>query len=207
MEITAITICVNYSDILKHMLKQNSQFFKVWYIVTSQEDTLTQTLIQEFNLDNVKILIYDDFYKNNSKFNKGGALEFAQKYIDENHKDTNILILDADIYLPDHFMKSLPEKLEENTLYGVKERWDYPKLEDFIENKNAHKYTHGGNFVGFFQLYNQSCSYKYENSYNASSCDLSFLSKFHEKKHIEVSVRHMGEECVNWDGRVHFGIF
>ena len=137
MDITTITICVHYSDILKHMLKQNSSFFKVWYIVTSPEDTLTQTLVQESDLDNVKILIYNDFYKNNCKFNKGGALGFAQKYIDENHKDTNILILDADIYLPDHFMERLPEKLKENTLYGVKQRLDYPKLEDFIENKKS----------------------------------------------------------------------
>jgi len=50
MDIIAITVSVNYSDILKHMIDQNSKFFKVWYIVTSPEDKETVRLIEEKNI-------------------------------------------------------------------------------------------------------------------------------------------------------------
>ena len=96
MDIIAISVCVNYSDILKHMLDQNSKFFKVWYIITSPKDTDTIRLIEEKNISNIQLLLYTDFYKN-AKFNKGGAIKFAQEYINIYHKSANILILDSDI--------------------------------------------------------------------------------------------------------------
>jgi hypothetical protein len=102
MDIIAITICVNYDDIFKYMVQQNLKFFKKWYIVTKIEDTATIKLITELNNTSIEILYYNDFYTG-SKFNFGGARKFAQEYIDKNYTNTNILILDADIYLPDDF--------------------------------------------------------------------------------------------------------
>ena len=76
MDIIAITISVNYDDILIHMLKQNSQFLKTWYIVTSPTDKDTINIITNANIPNIKMLFYNDFWKNAS-FNKGGAIRFA----------------------------------------------------------------------------------------------------------------------------------
>lgn len=198
MEIIATTVCVNYHDILKHMLP-NSKFFRKWYIVTSPEDTDTAALIGNSGLTNMEILLYPDFYKNAS-FNKGGAIRFAQEYIEKMHNSCNLLLLDGDISLPDDFMSKLPPKLEENILYGVDERVDYWNLPDFENSKKGRVYRIGA-LVGFFQLYKQSPKYLYDKSYNCSRCDIEFRDKFPYKIKLDVSVRHLGKSNENWNGR------
>jgi hypothetical protein len=47
MDITGITVCVDYSDIIEHMLCQNAKFLKTWYIVTSPADSETIQLLGE----------------------------------------------------------------------------------------------------------------------------------------------------------------
>jgi hypothetical protein len=80
-------------------------------------------------------------------------------------------------------------------------------MDDFLNNENPHKYYHGNKFAGFFQLYKQ-CSYKYKESNNCSWCDIEFKNKFPIKKHLNLSVKHLGKEGVNWNGRnFNFGIF
>lgn len=202
VEIICITICVNYSDILKHVIHQNSKFFKKWYIVTSLDDTETYNLVKKVNNSNICILTYSDFKKNNLTFNKGGAIKFAQTHVNNHHSDSNILILDSDICLSDDFISTIPEKLEDNTLYGSSERLDYWTLSDYIKNQNPHVYEYGSQLVGYFQLYKQ-CSYTYEDSNNCSECDLLFRDMFTTKTNLEkLSVKHLGKDKVNWDGRV-----
>jgi len=199
MEIITITVCVKYSDILEHMIYQNSKFFKKWYIITSPEDKNTQLLIENSKLSNIQILLYNDFYKN-AKFNKGGAVRFGQDYVDINHPLANILILDADIYLPDNFLNKLPKELKKNTLYGTEGRTDYWTLDDFINNKNPHPYNLGGCFVGFFHFYTQSL-YKYNNSESCAHCDNTFRNLFSMKIKLKLNVKHLGKDRENWNGR------
>jgi len=199
MDIIAITVCVNYDDIFKHMVKQNLKFFKKWYIITKIEDTATIKLITELNNPSIEILYYNDFYKN-SKINKGGALNFSQEYVDKHYTNANILILDADIYLPDNFIQALPDILQVNTIYGTCERLDYKSMNNLIKNISPFKYGYGDGFAGFFQLYKQ-CSYKYENSLNCSECDIKFRDKFLKKHYLNLSVKHLGVCEVNWNGR------
>lgn len=200
MQIIAITICVNYADILKNTIVQNYNFFEKWYIITSPDDITTINTIKELNYSNIECLIYNDFYTN-SKFNKGGAVKFGQEYVDNNHADSNILLLDADIYLPDNFLESLPEKLENNTLYGVTNRFDYWTKEDFLNKQNPHLYMYSKNFVGFFQLYKQGYANRYVDSYNCSKCDDIWKDTFKIRRHLNLSVIHLGKDCVNWNGR------
>lgn len=200
-EIIAITVCVNYSDILKHTICQNSKFLKKWYIITDKNDKDTIRLINKLKISNVTLLYYNHFFVN-AKFNKGGAIKCIQEYTDNEHTNSNILILDSDIYLPDNFLEKLPIIIEENTLYGVKERLDYWSYDDYINDKNPHKYIYGDKFVGFFQLYNNSnTELKYKDSNNCSTCDMEFLRLFPNKIHIDISVKHLGRDGVNWNGR------
>lgn len=199
MEVIAITICLNYSHVLEHTIKQNSKFFKKWIIVTSISDTKTIQLLENFK-DIIHVLIYNDFHINKSSLNKGGAIKFAQDYTDIHFKDSKILILDADIYLPDIFLEKLPMTLEPDTLYGVSERYDFWSVNDFMKNSNPHKYRLGDEFVGFFQLYKQNPIYKYQNSHNCSQCDNWFRDLFLKKQRLEISVKHLGKEGVNWNG-------
>jgi hypothetical protein len=201
MDIIATTVCVNYHDILKHMLP-NSKFFSKWYIVTSPEDKNTTALIKDSRLKNIEILLYPDFYKK-AKFNKGGAVRFAQKYIEKEHKSCNLLLLDADICLPDNFTSKLPDKLELDTLYGVSGRFDYWTLDDYKNKKNPHSYLHGHNCVGFFQLYKESSKYIYKNSQNCSKCDSEFIKLFKKKVNLKLSVSHLGKDEINWNGRIN----
>lgn len=201
MEIVAITLCVNYDDILKHMLVQNSKFFKAWYIVTSPEDTKTLQLLKETGIPHLIPLIYNDFYKEGSKFNFGGARRFAQDYVATHHTGANILILDADIYLPDDFRQRIPEALLPDTIYGTIERLDYWTLEDFQQNTNPHRYGNGWMWCGFFQLYKDG-AYRYKDSYNCARADEEFRNLFPQRIRLPLSVKHLGMEAVNHDGRV-----
>jgi hypothetical protein len=201
MDIIAVTVSVNYSDILEHMIIQNIQFLKKWFIVTAPEDKKTIDLLENYK-HKITVLIYDGFYINNHKFNKGGAIKCAQDYIDLHFKDENILILDSDIYLPDDFTKQLPPIVEPHTLYGVSERIDYWTLDDFNKCIKPHVYSCAKFFVGFFQLYKQNAKYKYEECEDCGGCDNIFRELFNKKQLLEISVKHLGKECVNWYGRV-----
>jgi hypothetical protein len=201
MDIIAITISVNYDDILIHMLKQNSQFLKTWYIVTSSTDKDTINLITNSNIPNIKMLFYDDFWKD-AIFNKGGAVRFAQEYIYNNYESCNILILDSDIYLPDNFSAVTSSViLEDDTLYGTRERIDYHTLHNFVNNTTPRHNSCGDAFIGFFQLYKSSIKYKYDNSYDCGGCDNYFRDLFNKKVILDISVKHLGKCCENWSGR------
>lgn len=202
MDIIAISICVNFADILKHVLYQNHSFFKLWYIVTSPEDVETIELIKSKQLPNVELLIYNDFFLN-ATFNKGGALQFAQDYIDVKNNDKlhTILVLDSDIYLPDNFLDKIPVNIQDNTLYGVRERYDFWYLNDFLHNVNGRYHDGSRKFTGFFQLYKQNSGYKYKNSNDCRDCDNNFRDLFQNKVELDLSVKHLGRHAVNWYGR------
>ena len=201
MEIIALTICVNYSDILKHVLERNASLLKKWYIVTSPDDKETVKLINESKMSNIELLFYTKF-RTNATFNKGGAVLFAQEFIYASYSDANILILDADIMLPSNFKEVLPAVIEDNTLYGVSTRIDYLTLDDFINKTNPRKYKSDRRFLGFFQLYKQDSKYLYKNSKNCGRCDDEFRELFKKRINISTTVDHLGEEVVNWNGRV-----
>jgi hypothetical protein len=205
MEIVAFTICVNYDDILKHMLDQNARFFKKWYIVTTPTDTKTIALIESAAKPNIEILFYDKFYTR-AVFNKGGAQRFAQEHIHAHHESANILCIDADIYLPDDFLTKLPESLAKDTLYGA-QRDDYWTLEDFLETKNRHPKVENY-FQGYFQLYKQDRKYAFKDSYNCSKCDDVFRDSFPKKIQLDVHVKHLGMNGKHWNGRNYtYGVF
>jgi len=201
MEILAITVCVNYDDILEKMLEQNSKFLHRWFIVTSPEDTKTIHLIETAGKDNLQLLIFKDFYKNKAKFNFGGARLFAQQHIDALYSSANILFLDGDIELPDNFREKLPRYLEDDTLYGSN-RTDYWTFKGFQYEKESHAWKQPG-FEGFFQLYKQDEKYRYADSYNCSKCDDVFKAKFPKKIMLDIRVKHLGRNGDHWNGRKH----
>lgn len=205
MDLIAITICVNYSDILQCMIQQNCNFFKKWFIITSPEDTQTIKIIEVFRKfkkfqDILEILIYDNFYTGNGPFNKGGALRFAQNHVEEHYENSNILILDADIYLPDDFLQKMPEIIP-HTLYRSAERLDFHSINDFVNNVNPHPYKWNIYSPGCFQLYKQDIKYKYCDSQDCSHCDTIFKDLFENNGCLEITIKHLGEEGVNWTGR------
>lgn len=200
MDIIGITICVNFDDILFHTIDQNAKFLSKWYIVTDPNDSATLDLLTKKNLPNIHVLFYDKFTVN-AKFNKGGAIRFAQSHVYAAHEGANVLLLDADVILPDTLKPKLPQSLAPDVLYGVRERIDYDTLEDFVARKNGTVCFYGGAFVGFFQLYKASTKYLYKDSDSCCTCDNDFRDSFNDRIHIDESIAHLGLAGVNWEGR------
>jgi hypothetical protein len=212
-----ITISTKYDDLLNIIIKQNTQFLTKWYIVTAENDEKTIDLIKNSNCTNIEIL-YFDFWKNKEKFNKGGAVQYAQKVVYDTYThqgvDIYTLILDSDIYLPDNF-GSLYEKVQENNsekvLYAPQHRIDFAKYSDFHNRKNGKLYHLDQKHMGFFQLYFikkssetifDLSSLYYKNSVNCAACDSAFRNFFPQRKIIHnLFVSHLGTPRVNWNTR------
>jgi hypothetical protein len=181
------------------MLHQNSKFLKIWYIVTFPDDKDTINLVSNSEISNIKLLYYNDFYKD-ALFDKGGAIRYAQEYLLNNYESCNVLILDSDIYLPNNFNEMLIT-IKDDVLYSCIERIDYNTLYDFINNINGYKNYCGDKFIGYFQLYKLSNKYKYNKSYDCGKCDNYFRDLFDEKVNLNIKVKHLGNPNENWKGR------
>jgi hypothetical protein len=204
LDIIAISVSTNYDDILNIVLPQNYKFFKEWFIITDKDDILTLDILIKYDFKNVKVLYYD-FRNNNAIFDKGGAIQFAQLLINNRYKASNIciLLIDSDIYLPDNF-DDLIDKINimENTLYGTEKRNDYYSYNNFKKNIIDREFEYSQSYVGYFQMYINNINYLYNNSKDASHCDLEFRDLFANKSIIRnLVVKHLGKGGINWQGR------
>jgi hypothetical protein len=212
-DIIAITISTKYEDILKFVIPQNAKFLKKWIIITDEKDTKTIDVIKEANCDNIEVLFYN-FYSNAVRkfnFNKGGGVRYGQKYVYNKleNKNSLILILDSDIYLPDNFLERVNNTvIEDNILYGSSNRLDYWSEEHFNKNKVDYYYFYSKMVLGYFQLYKFNPKYVYNDSGDCSGCDAIFKGSFKKLNIIEnLVVKHLGKACVNWKGRVSHNDF
>ena len=201
----AITVSTNYHDILDIIIPQNYKFFEKWYIITDKNDEDTINTINKYNFSNIYILFFD-FYKNNRKFNKGGAIRYCQKEIvGSSNYNGSVVLLDSDIWLPNNFIEIVNDiVLDDNVIYGTNKRFDYYSYENFKNNKIDLDYPWSKEFQGYFQLYKYDINKLYDESYNCSACDLNFLKLFSKKITLSnLNVSHLGRNDVNWNGRVN----
>jgi len=201
--IQVVVICVNYSDFLKITYQKNIRFFNQtnYNIITSSEDQKTIDLCVNLN---IKYEIYDDFYLNSSKMNKSGAINKIQKRLYNEFPDDWILLLDADIILPDNFKELFLSKCDNTmSLYSLK-RKDYEEEDDFLNSENLIDYT-GINFMGFMQLYHNKTKFYPEFSNDCGICDAIFRDYFFDYLVLldeDSYVVHLGKRDVNNRGRV-----
>jgi len=201
--IQVVVICVNYSDFLKITYQKNIRFFNQtnYHIITSSEDQKTIDLCVNLN---IKYEIYDDFYLNSSKMNKSGAINKIQKRLYNEFPDDWILLLDADIILPDNFKELFLSKCDNTmSLYSLK-RKDYEEEDDFLNSENLIDYT-GINFMGFMQLYHNKTKFYPEFSNDCGICDAIFRDYFFDYLVLldeDSYVVHLGKKDVNNRGRV-----
>ena len=213
-QLVAMTVSVNYVDILPLVLETNYQFFKHWYVVTEKEDTKTQELCSKYA--NVEVLFFD--FKTNithccfacknlsiqkPKFNKGGALRMAQQIANENFPNEFKLIMDSDICLPPIFLDMLKKKnLQQEVLYGAP-RWIYDNEDDFINKPLKRKledmWVKRGIAIGFFQLYKSNNLY--QDSLSCEQTDIEFCEKFKKKDFINLIINHIGKTGQYWNGK------
>lgn len=196
----AITVSTKYDDILDKIIPLNYTFFYKWFIITDKNDQKTIDVINKYNTKNIEIVFFD-FYANDKKFNKGGAIKYVQQMISNTNYRGMVLLIDSDIVLPRNFPFYINKlNLKRNTIYAPIKRLDYYSFKNFINKQPDYIYPHL--FVGFFQLYLYDKHFLYEDSYNCSNCDIIFLNYFNNKILIpDLIVGHLGKDTVNWNGR------
>lgn len=203
-DIYSITVSTRYSDLLKIIIHNNAKFFKKWYIITHPEDSATINVVKEANLPNIELLFFD-FYEG-AKFNKGGAINYCQKYmVSQVGLGKTVLLLDSDIYLPDNFLDVINSiNFRDNILYGQNKRYDFSKMSDFILKKGSTRnpYYSAHKYEGFFQLFIQTEEAYYKSSFDCSKCDLEFHKWFSNKIPLPLTVYHLGQSGINWKGRI-----
>lgn len=201
--IQVIVICVDYSDFLRITYENNIRFFDKnnYHIITCERDKKTIDLCNELD---IKYELYNDFYLNSSKFNKSGAIHNIQKRLHKNFPDDWILLLDADIILPDNFKDLFLSKCDNiSCLYSLK-RKDYEEKDDFLNSKNLIDYT-GINFMGFMQLYYNKTKFYPNFSTDCGICDAIFRDYFFDYLVLldeDSYVVHLGKKDINNRGRV-----
>jgi hypothetical protein len=199
-DLIAITVSVNYHNLLPLILETNHRHFKHWYIVTEKTDTETQQMCKKY--PNVEVLFFE-FKSPDSVFNFGGARRYGQLMANKNFKEDFKLMLDSDICLPDNFQNILEStELKEEVIYGAP-RLLVDTVEEYKHPNKAYilddRWVHENRVIGFFQLYKSDILY--QNSFNCAVTDEEFTSKFDEKKFLNLTVHHIGQPGKNWNGR------
>jgi len=174
-----IVVCLNYSDFLKITYKKNIRFFNPenYHVVIDEiNDFETLKLCKELG---ITYHHFNDFHLNGSKFNKSGAIHMVQKKLHENFPDDWILLLDADIILPDNFEILFNEKcINKDAMYSLK-RYDYENEDDYYNNSKDSLVKYSGiDFMGFMQMYHRKKDLYDEFSKDGSNCDTMFRDKF-----------------------------
>jgi uracil-DNA glycosylase len=127
----------------------------------------------------------------------------AQEFAYQNFPDEWYLNIDSDICLEKNFdeeMEKIYDSLKEDHIYGSENRFHYSSLNDYRNKENFSPYPCGKMIQGFFQLYKQKILY--DDSYDCSWCDVKFSNDFHKKNFLDnVICNHLGNSCVNWQGR------
>lgn len=118
--LTAITVCIDFSDFLSDALPENRGFFDRYILLTSPEDTATQELGEKYDCEVITTTLHRDL----GKFNKGAVINQG---IASAHPANWLCLIDADIVLPTSFrtwLSELPKIVRKphwvpHTLFGL----------------------------------------------------------------------------------------
>lgn len=200
----AITVCVDYSDILAMTLPYNKHFIEEMMVVTSMTDQKTVDVALEHG---ARVHQTNTFYREGAHFNLWGAVEEG---LDVCGRDGWIMFLDADICLPEHHHNFTPQigyiytphrRIKEDISDGIPEQRKWAQYRRLRVNED---------FRGYCQLFHGSDPVLGPSPWHSINWtwkggqDMAFQSKWPENKwaRMPFEVLHLGEAFVNWTGRV-----
>lgn len=201
MRLHAVTVSVNYSDILKHTINKN--LLTSHTIITCPNDTATLKLCEA---NKVKVLTSELYKSDGADFNKSKMINIGLRYVYNEYPNDWYLILDSDII----FTLDRKIALYPNRLYGARRRI-YESRHDYENNifsvdTHLKPYEHYS-LMGYFQLYKRSNIFYDESYTNAFYCDTKFaLDHFGQNNQedlppIHAVCDHLGPINSNWNGR------
>lgn len=205
MEAKALTVCVNYSDLLRISIL-NKRLFDI-LVVTSLEDTATQ----EFCKQTETQYIIADPKHNNAIFNKGKLINTAIQALD--HKDW-ILIFDSDILIPPNVVNQL-NNLDPECIYGMKRKMVYTPLdlELYARGDRSRLQTWEDDYMfengteklpGCFHLFHTKHNRLYPEGFRHAGFSDSAFSKLWpqpNRRILDGYCLHFGKPVRNWYGR------
>jgi hypothetical protein len=193
-KIIAITVSVNYTEVLAYVIEQNKNLFTEWIIVTDLNDIRTVALLKQYPEITT---LYFNFKKHGNKFNKGGGIRMAQKHAYKKYPNDWYLIIDSDISIRSAEPLNLISHLDENAIYFCNNRRDFLRWSDVLLDQKFEFYRHDMR-AGFFQLYLQKKFYI--DWPTASRSDIKFTDEFTALKFLPgIVCDHLGQSG-NHDG-------
>ena len=199
-----LTISVDCGDLLAITLPRNAKYFDKIVVGTCARDEETLAVIR--SVPNAIPHVTDAFYRDGAPFNKGLAVE---ECFDVLGREGWILVWDADILFPDNM--TFPN-LDPDKLYNTPRRIlsDPSTWREDLDWSTLPQKLDRNEFPGYFQLFHASaqalCAKPwYGTNWNhAGGCDSDFQQKWpgYRKVRFSFDVLHLGEDGVNWHGRV-----
>lgn len=201
----AITVSVDYGDILAITLAKNARHFSEIVVVSTPADTLTAQVVA--SVPNARLHQTNAFYADGAEFNKAAALEEGFDLIPG--KGGFLCILDADILLPPIVDF---EDCCHGFLYQPRRRIlsDPSQWHEFIDWTSL-PLADDGEWAGYFQLFHRLdvAVFKRRPWYpprwrHAGGADSEFQARWGRPRRIRLPFEclHLGEDGRNWCGRV-----
>lgn len=202
----AITICVHYDDFLAVTIPRIVQHVSELLVVTTPTDQRTIDLVAKY--PQARTYQTDAFYRGGASFNKGLAMEEG---FDQLGRSGWILILDADILLPEHIPSlSLAIGNMYTPVRRIMQDVDGLLAPPTIDPKALPLRNEKGNF-GYFQLFHahdpviRNKRPWYQTDWvHAGGADSVFEKQWKpgNKRRPPFEVIHLGNPDENWYGRV-----
>jgi hypothetical protein len=218
MYLECVTVCVNYADFLAITLPRNKAHFDDYVVVTTAEDRETRELCEA---QGVRCVLTERLGHNGARFNKGCALNDGFAAL---ARRDWVVILDADILLPDSTRDALAEAaLDTRVLYAARRRvcteaslWiQYQSSphtvqlnRTLLDDSSYRQYGPGG--TGYFAAFHISAPalegmmpMMCEEYLDASKVDIDFAERWGlYRAWLSFDVIHIGPTQLNWKGRV-----
>lgn len=204
----AITVCIEYDDLLAITLPRNVRHFKSVLVVTSFADRATVALVDR--TPGAEVYRTDAFYRDGAAFNKGVAIESGLRVFNPiGHTGARswLCVLDADCLLPEDadFSGLVPGNLycpRRRMLYKPQE-WS-PEL-DWSELPRKRDVEH----AGYCQVFHAADPVLRERPWyptgwrHAGGCDSDFQAKWPKGNRLwlDWECLHLGGSMQNWCGR------
>jgi len=168
-KVQIVSVCVNYLDYLEYTFKYNKKFInKNLTIISDSKDSATHNFC---NNNNIQLFISDNFYQNNSSFNKGAALN---SYFRESFDPAYswILLLDSDIILNKRVVNNINNNTI-NKLDGVAHEDLLKRNRSRLMGRRQHRYVSIKKepiFSCSRKIYNTITDFENNNIYNHEPC-------------------------------------
>lgn len=197
MKISALTVSVNYADLLEKSLERWLGGCERLLVVTAAADEATQQLCRKWK---VETYITEAFYRDGAAFNKGLAISEA---VERCHwlEDWQLLF-DADIIPPwDWRLIVEAARPQPGTIYGAVRQLE-----------SGERFSDRAEIPGYFQLFHASD----RNAQRRPLLDVTWKhaggmdSEFHQrwlpnqKRWLDMTLIHQGEPGMNWHGRGNY---